>query len=179
MKLQPDDGPRSSLGIGPGSDDAVGSRRSSLGDSSKGSGSSLGTRREIAGRRPEDSPQECRRLSDWREFKPEFEKWREPLLRKFRRVTSTRTARYWAVPSKIDRRQPIEEEIDCLRLIESEIDRRRSIEEEKGKKKRKRKKKQEGKKEYLARASSSSACRRRPVVARGRFFSRAGGQIEA
>ncbi|RWV78286.1 hypothetical protein BHE74_00012940 [Ensete ventricosum] len=26
MKLQPDDGPRSSLGIGPGSDDAVGSR---------------------------------------------------------------------------------------------------------------------------------------------------------
>ncbi|RWW38266.1 hypothetical protein BHE74_00056568 [Ensete ventricosum] len=27
MKLQPDNGPRSSLGIGPSSDDAVGSRR--------------------------------------------------------------------------------------------------------------------------------------------------------
>ncbi|RZS14209.1 hypothetical protein BHM03_00045876 [Ensete ventricosum] len=65
MELQPDDGLRSSLGIGPGSDDAVGSHRSSLGDSSKGSGSSLGTRREITGRRPEDSPQECRRLPDW------------------------------------------------------------------------------------------------------------------
>ncbi|RWW70653.1 hypothetical protein BHE74_00021654 [Ensete ventricosum] len=39
MKLQPDVGPRSSLGIGPGSDDAVGSRRSSLGDSPKRSGS--------------------------------------------------------------------------------------------------------------------------------------------
>ncbi|RWW18900.1 hypothetical protein BHE74_00045199 [Ensete ventricosum] len=64
MKLQPDDGPRSSLGIGPSSDDVVGSRRSSLGDSQKGSGSSLGTHREIAGRRPEDSRQECRRLTD-------------------------------------------------------------------------------------------------------------------
>ncbi|RRT32234.1 hypothetical protein B296_00051595 [Ensete ventricosum] len=41
--------------------------RDSLGDSSKGSGSSLGTRREIAGRRPDDSPQEYRRLSDWRQ----------------------------------------------------------------------------------------------------------------
>ncbi|RRT80534.1 hypothetical protein B296_00023595 [Ensete ventricosum] len=30
MELQPDDGPRSSLGIGLGSDDVVGSRRSSL-----------------------------------------------------------------------------------------------------------------------------------------------------
>ncbi|RWW04828.1 hypothetical protein GW17_00031928 [Ensete ventricosum] len=56
-----------------------------------------------------------------------------------------RTARYRAVPSKIDRR--------------------RSIEEEKGKKKRKRKKKEEGKKEYLARAPSSLACRHRPRVA--------------
>ncbi|RWW19822.1 hypothetical protein GW17_00016085 [Ensete ventricosum] len=31
-----------------------------LGDSSKGWGSSLGARREIAGRRPDDLPQECR-----------------------------------------------------------------------------------------------------------------------
>ncbi|RRT64045.1 hypothetical protein B296_00037467 [Ensete ventricosum] len=50
MKLQPDDRPRLSLGIGPGSDDAMGSWQSSLGDSPKGSRSSLGTRREIAGR---------------------------------------------------------------------------------------------------------------------------------
>ncbi|RWW38552.1 hypothetical protein BHE74_00056208 [Ensete ventricosum] len=47
--------------------DVVGSRRSSLGDSPKGSRSSLGTRREIIGRRPEDSPQECQRLPDWRD----------------------------------------------------------------------------------------------------------------
>ncbi|RZR85327.1 hypothetical protein BHM03_00012295, partial [Ensete ventricosum] len=36
--------------------DVVGSRQSSLGDSPKGWGSSLETHREIAGRRPEDSP---------------------------------------------------------------------------------------------------------------------------
>ncbi|RWV85779.1 hypothetical protein GW17_00052405, partial [Ensete ventricosum] len=40
--------------------------RDLLGDSSKGSGSSLGTSRKITGRRPEDSPQEYRRLPDWR-----------------------------------------------------------------------------------------------------------------
>ncbi|RWW46937.1 hypothetical protein BHE74_00047115 [Ensete ventricosum] len=68
MKLQSDDGPRSSFSIGLGSHDAMGSHRSLLGDSSKGSGSSLGTPREIAGRRPEDSPQERRRLPDWREY---------------------------------------------------------------------------------------------------------------
>ncbi|RWW55272.1 hypothetical protein BHE74_00038102 [Ensete ventricosum] len=34
--------------------------RSSLGDSLKGSGSSLGARREIIGRRPDDLSQECR-----------------------------------------------------------------------------------------------------------------------
>ncbi|RWW63668.1 hypothetical protein BHE74_00029138, partial [Ensete ventricosum] len=49
-KLAGNDRPRSSLGIGLGSDDVVGSRRSLLGDSSKGSGSLLGTRREITGR---------------------------------------------------------------------------------------------------------------------------------
>ncbi|RWV93842.1 hypothetical protein GW17_00043670 [Ensete ventricosum] len=38
----------------------------SLGDSLKGSGSSLGTRWEIAGRRPKDSSQEYQRLPDWR-----------------------------------------------------------------------------------------------------------------
>ncbi|RRT47475.1 hypothetical protein B296_00044377 [Ensete ventricosum] len=74
-KLTGNDGPRSSLGIGPGSDDAVGSRRSSLGDSTKGTGSSLGTRREIAGRRPEDSPQECQRLPNWRELDLDYLDW--------------------------------------------------------------------------------------------------------
>ncbi|RZS15314.1 hypothetical protein BHM03_00047132, partial [Ensete ventricosum] len=63
-----------------------------------------------------------------------------------RQVTSTRTAHYWAVLSKIDRRQPIEEEIDC----------RQSIEEEKGKKKRKRKKKKRRRK------NTSPARRPRP-----------------
>ncbi|RWW66138.1 hypothetical protein BHE74_00026514 [Ensete ventricosum] len=37
------------------------------GDTPKGSGSSLGTRQEIAERRSDDSPQECRRLPDWRD----------------------------------------------------------------------------------------------------------------
>ncbi|RZS25163.1 hypothetical protein BHM03_00058320 [Ensete ventricosum] len=67
-KLIGNDWPRSSLGIEPGSDDAVGSRRNSLGDSPKGPGSSLGTCRKIVKRRPKDSPQECRRLPDWREL---------------------------------------------------------------------------------------------------------------
>ncbi|RZS05497.1 hypothetical protein BHM03_00036032 [Ensete ventricosum] len=60
MKLQPDDGPRSSLCIGPG-------YKRCNGISPKGLGSSLGTRWEIAGRTPEDSPQECRTLPDRRE----------------------------------------------------------------------------------------------------------------
>ncbi|RZS29255.1 hypothetical protein BHM03_00062978 [Ensete ventricosum] len=42
--------------------------RKIIGDSSKGSGSSLGARREINGRRPDDLPQECRRLPDWRKL---------------------------------------------------------------------------------------------------------------
>ncbi|RWW37180.1 hypothetical protein BHE74_00057752 [Ensete ventricosum] len=41
--------------------------RDSLGDSPKGSGCLLETRQKITERRPEDSPQECRRLPDWRE----------------------------------------------------------------------------------------------------------------
>ncbi|RWV78304.1 hypothetical protein GW17_00060744 [Ensete ventricosum] len=68
IELQPDDGPRLSLDIGPGSDDVVGSHRSSLGDSSKELGSLLRTHWEIAGRRPEDSPPECRRLPDLQEY---------------------------------------------------------------------------------------------------------------
>ncbi|RWW45240.1 hypothetical protein BHE74_00048936 [Ensete ventricosum] len=42
--------------------DVVGSHRSSLGDSSKGSESSLGIRWEITERRPKDSPQKCWKL---------------------------------------------------------------------------------------------------------------------
>ncbi|RWW36718.1 hypothetical protein BHE74_00058240 [Ensete ventricosum] len=40
---------------------------SSLGDSSKGSRSSLRTHREFTGRRPEDSLQEYWRLPNWRD----------------------------------------------------------------------------------------------------------------
>ncbi|RRT46672.1 hypothetical protein B296_00014908, partial [Ensete ventricosum] len=74
-------------------------------------------------------------------------------------VTGTRTARYRAVPPKIDRRQSISA---IGRPIEEEIDHRRSIEEEKGKKKRQRRKKEEEKKEYLARAPSLPTGRPRP-----------------
>ncbi|RWV96110.1 hypothetical protein GW17_00041204, partial [Ensete ventricosum] len=70
-------------------------------------------------------------------------------------VIGTRTTRYRVVPLKIN----------CRQSIEREIDRRRSIKEEKGKKKRKRRKKEVEKKEYLARAPSSPACRHRPRVA--------------
>ncbi|RWV95335.1 hypothetical protein GW17_00042044 [Ensete ventricosum] len=58
------DGLRSSLGIGPGLDDAVGPRREFARRFAKGSGSSLGARRVITGRRPDDLLQECQRLSD-------------------------------------------------------------------------------------------------------------------
>ncbi|RZR81171.1 hypothetical protein BHM03_00007356 [Ensete ventricosum] len=84
----------------------------------------------------------------------------------FRQVTDTRTARYRAVPSKIDHRRPIEEEID----------RRRSIEEEKGKKKRKRKKKRRGEERIPRPPAVAARCRRQRVACgrgRSRFFSRA------
>ncbi|RRT53348.1 hypothetical protein B296_00026977 [Ensete ventricosum] len=53
VKLQPDDGSRYNLGIRPSLNDMVGTiwwdiAGNSLGDSPKESGSSLGTRREIA-----------------------------------------------------------------------------------------------------------------------------------
>ncbi|RRT49036.1 hypothetical protein B296_00052662 [Ensete ventricosum] len=54
MELQPDDGLRSSLGIGPGSDDVVGSRRSSLERFVEGigklTGNTPGDRRKKTGR---------------------------------------------------------------------------------------------------------------------------------
>ncbi|RWV86933.1 hypothetical protein BHE74_00000763 [Ensete ventricosum] len=48
-------------------DDSPEDYQDSLGDSPKGSGSSLGIRREIVGRRPKDLPHECRRLPEWRD----------------------------------------------------------------------------------------------------------------
>ncbi|RRT39376.1 hypothetical protein B296_00045462, partial [Ensete ventricosum] len=76
-----------------------------------------------------------------------------------RQVVGTQTARYRAVPPKIDRRWSIsivdsrfEGKIDCRQSIEGEINHRRSIEREKGKKKKRkrRKKGEDKKKEYLA-----------------------------
>ncbi|RWW14042.1 hypothetical protein GW17_00022217 [Ensete ventricosum] len=91
------------------------------------------------------------------------------------------TARYRAVPPKIDRQQSIsviggrlKGEIDRRRLIEREINRQWSIEREKGRKKKKRKKKKKKRNTYcqhvvLACASSSPASRQRSrvVAARG------------
>ncbi|RWW07658.1 hypothetical protein GW17_00028952 [Ensete ventricosum] len=82
-----------------------------------------------------------------------------------RQVAGMRTARYRAVPPKIDRRRSISAvggqlkgEIDRRWSIEGEIDRRRSIEREKGRKKKRRKKKKKKKRREkipIARARSS------------------------
>ncbi|RZS17504.1 hypothetical protein BHM03_00049654 [Ensete ventricosum] len=92
-----------------------------------------------------------------------------------RQVVGTRTVRYWAVPPKIDRQ----------RLIEEEIDHRRSIDREKGKKKKKRKRRKKEKRRrrkntyhplvVFARARAPSSLARY----RERFFSRTGRKIEA
>ncbi|RWV92435.1 hypothetical protein GW17_00045194, partial [Ensete ventricosum] len=89
-----------------------------------------------------------------------------------RQVAGTRTARYRAVPPKIDYRRSISAvggrlrgEIDRRRSIEGEIDRRRSIEREKGRKKKKRKKKKKKKRRekntVAAREPSPAPARRR------------------
>ncbi|RZR83449.1 hypothetical protein BHM03_00010053 [Ensete ventricosum] len=87
-------------------------------------------------------------------------------------VAGMRTARYQAIPPKINRRRP----------IEGEIDRRRSIEGEKGKKKKRKRRKKEKRSTYFPAPSSSahrrcprvaSACASSPPAGRGRFFSRA------
>ncbi|RWW53212.1 hypothetical protein BHE74_00040317 [Ensete ventricosum] len=49
--------------------------RDSLGDSPKGSGTSLGAHREITGRRSDDLPQEYRRLPDWRKLGLSLSLW--------------------------------------------------------------------------------------------------------
>ncbi|RZS06198.1 hypothetical protein BHM03_00036829 [Ensete ventricosum] len=90
-----------------------------------------------------------------------------------RQVAGTRTARYRAVPSKIDRRRLISTVGDRLK---GEIDCQRSIEREKGrKKKRKKKKKKEKRRKntyrpraVLARVLSPLVRRRRPRAASAR-----------
>ncbi|RWW21409.1 hypothetical protein GW17_00014435 [Ensete ventricosum] len=99
-----------------------------------------------------------------------------------RQVASTRTARYRAVPPKIDRRRSISA-IDGR--LKGEIDRRRSIEREKGRKKKRKKKKKKRKEEkkYLSPARGPRLCAviaraLSPPAGRGRSFSRAGRKIE-
>ncbi|RWW74656.1 hypothetical protein BHE74_00017396 [Ensete ventricosum] len=78
-----------------------------------------------------------------------------------RQVTGMRTVRYRAVPSKIDRR----------RLIGGEIDHRRSIEGEKGKKKKKKRRKERSTsfpRAVLARALSPPTGHLRAVAALAR-----------
>ncbi|RWW19125.1 hypothetical protein GW17_00016844 [Ensete ventricosum] len=100
-----------------------------------------------------------------------------------RQVAGMRTARYRAVPPKIDRRRSISVVGDRLK---GEIDHRQLIEREKGrKKKRKKKKKKEKKrKKYLSPARGPRPCavvahEPSPPTGRGRSFSHAGRKIEA
>ncbi|RZS29006.1 hypothetical protein BHM03_00062677, partial [Ensete ventricosum] len=101
------------------------------------------------------------------------------LYRPVRQVTGTRTARYRAVPSKIDHQRSISAVGGRLKkksTVGGQLREKSTVSGRLRKKKGRRKgkeKKEEEKKEYLARVSSSPACRRRPRVARGRFFSRA------
>ncbi|RWW40886.1 hypothetical protein BHE74_00053673 [Ensete ventricosum] len=127
---------------------------------------------------------ECYRQGDGEKRRQhDFSKFRSE--QKETKVVGTWTARYRAVPPKIDRRRsiltigdrfrPSEIDFDRRRSIEGEIDRQRSIEGEKGKKKKRKKRK-----EYLfprailvgapsphavvARGSHAPARRRRPRV---------------
>ncbi|RWW22957.1 hypothetical protein GW17_00012815 [Ensete ventricosum] len=82
--------------------------------------------------------------------------------------TGTWIVHYWTVPPKIDRRRSIEgESIVGGRLREIGDRRKREEEEEEEKKKRRRNK------TSIVAAHGSLACCSRPLVARGRFFSRA------
>ncbi|RWV83089.1 hypothetical protein GW17_00055352 [Ensete ventricosum] len=75
MTLQPDDGPRSSLSIGPGFGRCSGISSKFTRRFTKGIGKLAGTRREITGRRSDDLPQECWRLPDWRELDLDYLDW--------------------------------------------------------------------------------------------------------
>ncbi|RZS16226.1 hypothetical protein BHM03_00048187, partial [Ensete ventricosum] len=85
-------------------------------------------------------------------------------------VAGTWTARYQAVPLKIDRRRSISAvggrlkgDIDRRRSIEGEINRQRSIEREKGKKKRKKRKKEKRRRRIPSTRAPS------PLEGRGAF----------
>ncbi|RRT60668.1 hypothetical protein B296_00033651, partial [Ensete ventricosum] len=94
-------------------------------------------------------------------------------------VAGTRTARYRAVPPKIDHRLSISAVDDRLK---GEIDRRRSIEREKGKKKKKKRKKNKKRKEEKKNTYRPRAVLARvpsPPTGRRRFSSHAGRKIEA
>ncbi|RWW30841.1 hypothetical protein GW17_00004579, partial [Ensete ventricosum] len=118
----------------------------------------------------------------WAEPRFAISTWYERYI-PIRQVAGTRTARYRAVPPKIDLRRSISTVGDRLREKSTVGDR---LSEKKGRRRRgkEEKKKRGKKKEYLA-----PARRPRPhaVLARtpsspaggGRFFSRAGRKIEA
>ncbi|RWW76300.1 hypothetical protein BHE74_00015620 [Ensete ventricosum] len=87
MKLQPDDGPRSSLSIGPGFRRCSGISPKFARRFAKGIG-------KLVGNTPGDRRKKTRRLvvriSEAAGLVLEFDKWREPLLRKFRWVAGER-----------------------------------------------------------------------------------------
>ncbi|RWW61518.1 hypothetical protein BHE74_00031426 [Ensete ventricosum] len=75
MKLQPDNEPRSSLGIGPGLDDAMGPHREFARRFAEGIRNLLGARHEITEKRSDDLSQECWRLPDWQKLGLSLSLW--------------------------------------------------------------------------------------------------------
>ncbi|RRT61009.1 hypothetical protein B296_00035021 [Ensete ventricosum] len=75
MKLQPDNGPRSSLGIGLGLDDAVGPRREFTRRFAKGIRKLAGSTPGDHWKKTGDLPQECWRLPDWRKLGLSLSLW--------------------------------------------------------------------------------------------------------
>ncbi|RRT40193.1 hypothetical protein B296_00029671 [Ensete ventricosum] len=70
MKLQPDDGPRYSLGIGPSSDDAVGSRRKFTRRFTEGMGKLVGN---VKGDRWEEDRRTCHKIDGSYRSMPELD----------------------------------------------------------------------------------------------------------
>ncbi|RWV95558.1 hypothetical protein GW17_00041807 [Ensete ventricosum] len=68
MKLQRDNGPISSLGIGPSLDNEVGPHREFARRFAEGIRKLARARNEITERRSDDLPQECQRLPDLRKL---------------------------------------------------------------------------------------------------------------
>ncbi|RRT52086.1 hypothetical protein B296_00037133, partial [Ensete ventricosum] len=88
-----------------------------------------------------------------------------------RQVADTRTARYWAVPPKIDHRRSIEGEIDVNGRLSEKKGRRRRRE-----RKKKKKIKEEKRNTYLPCAVAARAPS--PPAGRGSFSSRTRRKIE-